>query len=205
MTKTEKPSPYDRFLERYEAEQVPWDDPLPPPEILALAAELEPGRALDLGCGFGRVPIYLAQLGWSVDGVDFIPKAIEVARERAVAVGVDHLARFHTASAAELDFLAPTYDLAIDIGCMHSFSEEMLRAYWAELVRLLRPGGLYVLFAHLRDESEPPDEDGPRGVPERIVRNLFAEDFELEKVEHGVTQVEDRPAWNSAWFWFRRR
>ena len=40
------------------------------------------------------------------------------------------------------------YDLAVDIGCMHSFTEEMLAAYRAELVRLLRPGGQYVLFAH---------------------------------------------------------
>lgn len=205
MTMLEKPNSYDRFLERYEADRVPWDDPLPPPEIVELAAGLEPGRAIDLGCGFGRVPIYLAQMGWSVDGVDFIPKAIEVAGKRAAAAGVGHLARFHVASAAELGFLALAYDLAIDIGCMHSFTEEMLRSYRSELVRLLRPGGLYVLFAHLRDESEATDDDGPRGIPERAIRGLMADDFHLERVEYGVTQVEDRPPWNSGWFWYRRR
>lgn len=205
MTKFEKPNAYERFLERYEADRVPWDNPLPPPEIIDLAADLEPGRALDLGCGFGRVPIYLARLGWSVDGVDFVPRAIDVARERAVAANVSDRARFHVASAAELDFLVPPYDLAIDIGCMHSFSDEMLRAYRSELIRLLRPKGLYVLFAHLRGEPEAIDEDGPRGVPERVVRELLDEDFQLERVDYGVTQVEDRPPWNSAWFWFRRR
>lgn len=201
----DNPSSYDRFLERYEADRVPWDDPLPPPEILALAADLEPGRALDLGCGFGRVPIYLAQLGWSVDGIDFIPRAIEVARERAASAGVSHLAQFHVASAADLGFLNPAYDLAIDIGCMHSFTEEMLRAYRLELLRLLRPDGIYVLFAHLRDDGDPVGEDGPRGIPQRVIMELLAGDFELERAEHGITQVEERPPWHSAWFWFRRR
>jgi hypothetical protein len=34
---------------------------------------------------------------------------------------------------------------------------------------------------------------------------LLAGDFELERAEHGITQVEERPPWHSAWFWFRRR
>ena len=201
----DKPDPYSRFFERYAAGPVPWDDPLPPPEILAAAAELELGQALDLGCGFGRVAIHLARRGWSVDGVDFIPQAIEVARERAAAAGVGDAARFHIASATALDFLVPPYDLAVDVGCVHSFNEEMLRAYRAELARLLRPGGRYMLFAHLRDESEPVIDDGPRGIPERVIRELLGDDFQLERLEHGVTQVEDRPPWNSGWFWYRRR
>ena len=202
---TEERNPYERFLERYEAGQVPWDDPLPPPEIESLAAGLAPGRALDLGCGFGRTAIYLAQRGWSVDGVDFIPAAIEEARQRAAAAGVGQRVRFHAASVDKLGFLDPPYDLAVDVGCMHSFSEEMLRIYRAELVRLLRHGGRYVLFAHLRGESADASEEGPRGIPEGNIFTLLQADFELEGVERGVTQVEDRPPWNSGWFWYRRR
>jgi SAM-dependent methyltransferase len=201
----EKINHYERFLERYDMDQVPWGDPLPPPEIQSLAAELPSGRVLDLGCGFGRVSIYLAQRGWSADGIDFIPKAIDVARTRAKEAGVAHLARFHVASAASLGFLAAPYDLAVDIGCMHSFSEELLRGYRRELVRLLRPGGRYVLFAHLRDSDEPVGDDGPRGIPESTISSLLRHDFHLERVEYGMTQVEDRPPWNSAWFWYQRR
>lgn len=196
---------YHRFLSRYEEGGVPWDDPLPPPEIEALAATLPPGRALDLGCGFGRVATYLARAGWSVDGVDFIAQAIDVARERAAIAGVSDRARFHVASAAALDFLEPPYDLAIDIGCMHSFTEELLKGYRRELSRLLRPGGLYVLFAHLRDESAPDENDSPRGIPEETIMDTLSDEFGLERVEYGVTQVKDRPLWNSGWFWFRRR
>ena len=111
---------------------------------------------------------------------------------------------FYAASATDLSFLAPPFDLVIDVGCMHSFTEEMLAAYRDEIVRLLPPGGQYVLFAHLRQASDPEREDGPRGIAEATIYELLREAFRLERVERGVTQVEDRPPWNSAWFWFRR-
>src|SRR6516162_2854190 len=46
------------------------------------------GMALDLGCGTGDTSIYLAQHGWKVTGVDFVPKALEKARAKAGAAGV---------------------------------------------------------------------------------------------------------------------
>lgn len=192
------------FAARYEEGRVPWGDPAPPPEIIALVAATPPGRALDVGCGFGRAVIYLAERGWSAVGVDFVPQAIAEAQRRAAAAGVAARASFYIASATELAFLAPPFDLAIDVGCMHSFTEEMLAAYRDEIVRLLRPGGQYVLFAHLRDAAEPEREDGPRGIAEATIYDLLGGTFHLERVERGVTQVEDRSPWNSAWFWFRR-
>jgi SAM-dependent methyltransferase len=193
-----------RFAERYEEGRVPWDDPAPPPEIVALADGTPPGRALDAGCGFGRAVVYLAQRGWSAVGVDFVPSAIAEARRRAAAAGVDERAVFHVASATDLAFLAPPFDLVIDVGCMHSFTEEMLAAYRDEIARLLRPGGQYVLFAHLRDAAEPAGTDGPRGIAEATIHDLLGKDFYLERVEYGVTQVEDRPPWRSGWFWLRK-
>ena len=71
---------HQRTLARYRSGQTSWDHPEPPPEVMAFAATLSAGRALDLGCGSGRASIYLARRGWQVDGVDFIPDAIELAR-----------------------------------------------------------------------------------------------------------------------------
>jgi predicted RNA methylase len=47
------------------------------------------GPALDLGCGTGRWSVKLALRGWRVVGVDVVPAAIEAARRRAEAAGVD--------------------------------------------------------------------------------------------------------------------
>ncbi|MFO7662886.1 MAG: class I SAM-dependent methyltransferase [Chloroflexota bacterium] len=196
-------SAYEKFQQRYEEERIPWDDTLPPPEIIDLTINLKPGRALDLGCGYGRAAIYLARQGWSVEAIDFIPQAIERAKNYAAEAGVSDQIDFHVASAADLDFLNPPFDLAIDIGCMHSFSEEMLKSYRTELVRLLESGAIYTLFAHLRREESDPGED-PRGINEEDIYSLLAPYFELQRVEYGLTQVEDKPPWPSGWFWFRR-
>jgi len=45
---------------------------------------LTPGRSLDLGCGAGRVELYLGSLGHEVIGIDNSPLAIQVCRERGV-------------------------------------------------------------------------------------------------------------------------
>ncbi len=196
-------SAYESLLERYESGDLPWDDELPPPEVIEFVPTLPVGRALDLGCGTGRASIYLAKLGWEVDGVDFIPKAIEIAKRRAKAAGVSP--RFHLGLVTKLDFLSGPYDFALDVGCCHALTGEDLHAYHRELLRLLRPDGHYLLFAHLRDEDEPPPaEDGPRWADETTLRKLFQNGFILDKVTHGTTQVGDAPPWRSAWFWYRR-
>ena len=47
------------------------------------------GQALDLGCGSGIWGVELARRGWQVTGVDFVPKALRRARERARQAGAE--------------------------------------------------------------------------------------------------------------------
>ena len=47
------------------------------------------GRALDLGCGSGIWAVALAKRGRQVTGVDFVPKALRRARERAEQADVE--------------------------------------------------------------------------------------------------------------------
>ena len=86
----------------------------------------------------------------------------------------------------------------------HSFDESDRRAYLAELARLLSSGGRYLLFVHLSDGSEP-IADGPSGIAEETILDLFANEFELRRFEKGVTQMEDKPVWLSGWYWYERR
>ena len=192
---------YNSLLARYETGQVPWGDDTPPPEIVALAENLPPGRAVDLGCGYGRSSIYLAQKGWQVDGVDFISLAIAKAISRAERLKVSDNVEFHMGRVTDLSFLHDAYDLAIDVGCMHALDNAELVRYRDGVHRLLKPGGQYVLFAHLRDDGA--DIPG-RGIYEEKVYELFNSQFTLEDVRLGKTQVEDKPPWSSAWFWYRR-
>lgn len=193
---------YEKFLSRYESCAVPWDHELPPPELIALVATTPVGRALDLGCGYGRTVRYLAERGWVADGVDFVELAIEEARRRLGEAPFASRAHFYHGSVTELAFLQEPYDLVVDIGCMHSLTDDSLRAYAVEVSRLLKPGGAYLLFAHVNDGEEN-DEETPKGIAETKIQALFSH-FTLERVEYGETQVEDKPPWDSAWFWFRK-
>ncbi len=147
---------YERMEEIYESGSVPWDQTDPPPEVIDSSSSIPVGRALDLGCGFGRASIYLARLGWQVDGVDFVEKAIKQARSRSEQIGVSDRVKFHQAPVTKLDFLEGPYDFALDVGCAHGLTDQELQEYHRELCRLLKPGAIYLLFAHLNEESTYP-------------------------------------------------
>ena len=194
---------YERFNERYALGQLPWDDQLPPPEVMALTGNLPPGRALDLGCGYGRSAIYLARHGWQVDGVDFIPQAVAEATKRAREARLAEQITFYQSSVADLHFLDASYTLAVDVGCFHSLSAEEQLAYRDELLRLLVPNAMFLLFARTNSGGEE-QVDGPPTVDESHLKSLFEPHFQLDHFEIGTTQVEDQPVWNSAWFWYRK-
>src|SRR5574339_854186 len=55
----------------------------PNPLLVQLTADLEPGRALDTGCGHGAEAVWLAERGWQVTAVDFSATALDFGRARS--------------------------------------------------------------------------------------------------------------------------
>ena len=65
---------------RYSATPAPLGG-TPAAAVVERLSTMEPGTALDLGCGDGRHARLLAQMGWDVVGVDLSPEAIRIAQE----------------------------------------------------------------------------------------------------------------------------
>ena len=193
---------YSRLSERYASGDIPWDDPSPPPEVLEFIPSLEAGRALDLGCGYGRASIYMATRGWDVDGIDFVEQAVEMARRRSKEAGVS--ARFHVASITDLGFLPGPYNFALDVGCGHALDDEGLSLYRAELCRLIAPGGYFMLFARMKI-TQHDDSESPPGLYEDKLLEEFDNGFTLTWAEHSETLTNDGSSWPSAWFRFQRK
>ena len=101
------------------------------------------GRALDLGCGVGRVTQALAEHVARVDGYDVSAAMLEQAR-RLNRHG-DRV-RFHLTEGADLrDVADASVDLAYTVHVLQHMELRYQRAYLAEVLRVLRPGGLAVV------------------------------------------------------------
>lgn len=68
--------------EKYRSRNRIWSGE-PNPQLIAEAAPLPPGTALDLGCGEGADAIWLASRGWKVTAVDVSAVALERAETHA--------------------------------------------------------------------------------------------------------------------------
>ena len=123
--------------------------------------------ALDVGCGMGWNAIMLAKKGArSVTAIDVSSVAISKAGESAGRMGFHNIA-FRTMDAQKMEFQDNTFDLVTGWGILHHL--DLPRAF-AEIARVLRPGGLGVfleplghnpainLYRRLTPQIRTPDE-----------------------------------------------
>ena len=172
----------------------PWDSGISPPELMAFLENHPPGCALDLGCGTATNIITLAERGWEVTGIDFVPKAIRTGRMKAQKAGVQ--VKLIRGDVSDRKNLQGPYDLVLDMGCYHSLTQEQRQRYRRNLSETMAPGATYMLYAFTNQE-------GGRGdsvIGERDIQG-FKEFLTLEKREDG----NDRGRVSSSWFWFRKQ
>jgi len=160
-------NPY-RFL--YRLGITPWERDTVPTPLVELSAQYpSPGRALDIGCGTGRDAVYLAARGWTVTGVDGVPRALSAAKRRAGASNVDvnwvrgDVTRLQTLGIGE------GYELLVDRGCSHGLTDSEREQYAAGVAAVAAPGARLVMFAF-----QPRRRGlGPRGVTrDQVTRDL---------------------------------
>lgn len=152
--------------------------------IVAKAIEnLDPGSALDLGCGTGANTIMLARAGWNATGLDASPGVIRLATDAARTAGVD--ARFINADILEwepdrlYDLVVLTYALPGG-GRSHQVMAAALRA--------LAPGGTLIAVEwdhsmaerwNLDDDAFPSPADLASMVPGMIVETAESRSMSL--------------------------
>ena len=151
----------DVWNRRYADRELVWTSE-PNRFLVAEAAALPAGRALDLACGEGRNAVWLAERGWRVTGVDFSEVGLEKARALARARGVQ-------AEWVAADLLAYTPEpQAFELVLV--FYLQVPAAERQPIVRAaagaVAPGGLFLLVG-----SRPPQ---PRARPRRTARSRRA-------------------------------
>jgi SAM-dependent methyltransferase len=106
---------------------------------------LNPGRALDTACGYGRHSRALARRGWDVTGVDVMPGYLAEARRRAKAAGV--AAKFKQAELNDLRAFQGGYDLVLNLYTSFGYYPTAAAnlACLKQMAAALRPGGWLAL------------------------------------------------------------
>ncbi|MGB2756592.1 MAG: class I SAM-dependent methyltransferase [Acidimicrobiia bacterium] len=153
-------------------ESLPWHRDEPPALLeTAVAQRTQKGRALDLGCGEGEYSAYLAEQGFTVVGIDFIPAALAAAKERADKANV-HV-KFHEANILEYAPDQP-FDLVLDSGCLHHLPNSKVSDYRTKLDTWLAPGGDFILVHFAHRPRVPWIPGGPRHMTRVETVKLFA-------------------------------
>ena len=105
---------------------------------------LPKGRVLDIAMGEGRNAVYLASLGFKVEGIDISEEAIKIAEKTARQSGVDISA--HVVDLEENAYIAKdSYDVII---CFNYLQRSLIKHIKAGL----RKGGIIVYETYIIDQ-----------------------------------------------------
>jgi ubiquinone/menaquinone biosynthesis C-methylase UbiE len=122
--------------------------------LMAFArAELQRGAAcaLDIGCGAARNAVPLAEMGWTVTGIDLSQPMLDAAAERAHAAGLADRVRLHLAPMGAVPIADASVDLIVAHGIWNlARSGTEFRAAVREAARVARPGAALFVFTFSR-------------------------------------------------------
>jgi len=175
---------WDRIYHRYRPEYLPWELGKPRKGLVELveSGRVLPGKTLDLCCGVGTNPIYLAKKGFDVTALDISDRAVAYARAKARSTLVDM--NLLVGDFLRLPFSSAVFDFAFDFGCFHHVEASDRAEFIEGVYRVLKPGSAYLLvcFSHRNGPS------WDHFTKEQII-TLFSDNFEIESIKH-ISSIE---------------
>ena len=162
----------------------------PPNEWLVTdVAGLQPGFALDAGCGHGSDTMWLAARGWHVTAVDFSATALAHARSAAETMGVDIAERIDWVE-GDLSTWTPRpghYDLVVSLYVHVAGS---VGAMVQRLAAGVAPGGTLLLVGHRPIDPTTGAATAAAGQVQVAIDTATAA---LDPEHWTVVAAEDRP------------
>ena len=119
--------------------------------LAAEAADLAPGRAVDLGCGEGGDAIWLAERGWQVTGIDFSETGLARAAAHAAERGVADRIEWRRSDLRSWTPEGEQWDL-VTSHFLHLLDDGMLEAT-RQMARAVAPGGTLLVVGHHADDA----------------------------------------------------
>lgn len=133
-----QPALHDAYAPDYDAQVAAYDCYIAE-ALFGLCYEfIHPGQdLLDLGIGSGLSAAPFARAGLRVAGMDFAPAMLDLCRAKGIAADL----RLHDLRQLPWPYAAASFDHVICTGVFHFIGA--LETVFAEVARVVRPGGLF--------------------------------------------------------------
>ena len=110
------------------------------------------GTFLELGCGAGNTAIWMASKGFKAYGIDIVPEAIQWAKQKAADEAIT--ADFYLGDLSHMTMFGSNFfDLIFDADCLQMIVDESRSQCLGEILRILKPGGIFIAGGNVRDEG----------------------------------------------------
>lgn len=198
-----RPTDAASWNQRYIDENLPWDTGEADPHLGEVigAHGIQPGKALEIGCGTGTNTIWLARQGFEMTGLDLAPTAIARAKEKVAAAEVD--CQLFAADILTDEVPGAPYPFVYDRGVFHVFdSAEDRSRFAARIAKLLAPAGLWHSLVGSTDG--PPRDSGPPRRSAFEITQAVEPHFEILELNSTVFHP-DRANPARAWILVARR
>ncbi len=182
---------------RYRENEIPWDTGSPDSILVRTIDDfpINPGKALELGCGTGTNSLWLAEKGFHVTGLDISELAIETAVKKSS--GASKPARFLCMDFLKEPMEEGEFSFVFDRGFFHSLGSARAQSRAASRIRdVLGKGGLWLSIIGSCDS--PPRETGPPMLSARDIVKTVEPYFmilELSAEKMDSKRPEPPPAW----------
>ncbi|MBI1820516.1 MAG: class I SAM-dependent methyltransferase [Nitrospirae bacterium] len=187
------------FKTAYEKEKTPWPNSNPTPQVneflSIIKRNLPSGKMLDMGCGEGRHSALFQENGFISFGVDYQPQALKKAllRIREASGEKSGGPYFLAGDIFNLPFSPQNFDVILDYGCLHHIRKRDFKIYLGILLKMLKPGGFYILscfstgYKHYPGEKRTRDWLTHKGHYDRFFNQsefpiLFGADFDMMRL-----------------------
>jgi SAM-dependent methyltransferase len=192
------------------AKPCPFFAPLPDESLAQWLREgsMRPGRAVDLGCGNARNAIFLAQQGFTAEGVDCSPAAIEWARTRSAQAGV--ALALTCADVFDVALDACAYDLVYDSGCFHHLPPHRRTRYVDLVADALKPGAWFGLACFRPEGGSGYSDDevyerrslgGGLGYTEERLRAIWSRRLRVRTIRQMHKPTGDSGLFGESFLW----